>query len=111
MGAVVPTLPETEVSVNWTRVGGADDHATVANAVLSDGRIIRRVAEAGVVNGKTPQNLVQKLGRMANELQRRSLVPHTVDTGSLIRWHLTRRVPPSVPKTRLTMESIEGLRY
>ena len=46
-----------------------------------------------------------------NALQRRTLVSHTVETGSLRRWHLTRRDPPSVPKNRLAMESIEGLRY
>jgi hypothetical protein len=40
-----------------------------------------------------------------------ALVSHTADTGSLSGWHLTRRQRPSVPKTSLAMESVEGLRY
>jgi hypothetical protein len=110
IGAVVPTLPETEVSENRSRVGGADDRATFADAVPSDGKILQRAAEAGVVPRKTLR-FQTKNGGVPNELQRRTLVSHTAETGSLGRWHLTRSGPPSVPKTRLAMESVEGLRY
>ena len=109
IGAVVPTLPETEVSENRGRVGSADDRATFADAVPSDGKIIQRAAVAGVVTRKTPW-FQKKTGGVPNELQRRTLVSHTAETGSLRRWHLTRSGPPSVPKTKLAMESIEGLR-
>ena len=110
IGTVVPTLPETEVSESRSGVGGADDRATFADVALSDGKIIRKTTEAGVVTRETP-SFSAKTGRMPHKLRRSALVSHTADTGSLSGWHLTRRQRPSVPKTSLAMESVEGLRY
>ena len=108
--AVIPTLPETEVSESRSGVGGADDRATFADVALSDGKTIRKTTEAGVVTRETP-SFREKTGRMPHKLRRSALVSHTADTGSLSGWHLTRRHHPSVPKTKLAMESVEGLRY
>ena len=91
-------------------MGSADDRATFADAVPSDGKILQRAAEAGLVPWKTPRSRKEN-GGVPNELQRRTLVSHTAETGSLGRWHLTRSGPPSVPKIKLAMESVEGLRY